>query len=263
MLHIRLTALLGAISAIATTLVLAAPAHAVAVPGQGTWQSTLQPRDINGDGTVDAFYDTALNITWLANANAGAASSFDNGFSTTDGAMTWANAKNWAASLNVYGNTGWRLPTMIDTGASGCDFSNAGGTDCGYNVQTKSGATVYSEIAHLYYVALGNKAYCKPGSASCVEQPGWGLTNTGGFSNLQDFGYWSGVPYAPSHLVDAWLFYTGYGLQGVGGQSDELFALAVRPGDVTGAVLRVPEPQTLAMVLLALGAVTVVRRRAL
>ena len=36
--------------------------------------------------------------------------------------MTWAN------TLVVGGVGGWRLPNIVDTGASGCDWSYAGGT---------------------------------------------------------------------------------------------------------------------------------------
>ena len=147
------------LAALAATFALAAPlAHAGAVIGQGTWQSTLQARDINGDGITDAFYDITLNISWLADGNAGAGSGYDATFG--GGLMTWGEANAWAANLNVFGVTGWRLPTMIDTGAPGCDLSFGGGTDCGYNVQTVSadGLTVFSEWAHLYYVTLGNLA---------------------------------------------------------------------------------------------------------
>ena len=38
-------------------------ATAAAVPGQGTWEATLQARDLDGDTITDAFNDTALNIT--------------------------------------------------------------------------------------------------------------------------------------------------------------------------------------------------------
>ncbi len=124
-------------------------AHAGPVPGQGTWQSTLQPRDISVDGTVDAFYDTVLNVSWLADGSVVAVSVHDSKeiYSTaTDGLMNWPDAQAWAASLNVFGTTGWRLPSMIDTRERGCEFSYSG-TDCGYNVQTISadGQTVYSE----------------------------------------------------------------------------------------------------------------------
>ena len=35
-----------------------------------------------------AFYDTELDITWLANANAGAGSAFDDGSNIVDGRMS-------------------------------------------------------------------------------------------------------------------------------------------------------------------------------
>src|SRR5882672_9053263 len=104
-----------------------------AVPKQGTWQSTLQARDLSGDGKPDAYYDTALDITWLRNANA-------------NGTMNWQNANAWAESLDVHGVTGWRLPTIIDDDALRFDFGYAD-TDCGYNSRTKIGNTVYSEMA--------------------------------------------------------------------------------------------------------------------
>ena len=118
-------------------------------------QAALVGRDINGLAVAGSsagavfLYDTDLNITWLRNANAGAGSTFDDGDSNADGRMTWANANDWATRLTVGSYTGWRLPTMVDTGARGCDFSYSGGTECGFNVQTAT-----SEMAHLYYVSL-------------------------------------------------------------------------------------------------------------
>jgi hypothetical protein len=224
-------------------------AQAAGVPGQGNWETTLLPRDINGDGTVDAFYDTVLKVSWLSDANLA-------------GPMVWTEATRWAANVDLYGVTGWRLPTMIDNGASGCDLSFAGGTDCGYNVQTISqdGQTVFSEMAHLYYVALGNKGYCAPGVDNCDPgQPGWGLTNTGAFSNLQTWFYWAGVAYEPSPEHEAWYFDTGYGYQSAFGQGNGFYALAVRPGDVAAAV---PEPQTFALMFMgAAGVLLAVRRQ--
>ena len=57
-------------------------------------------------------YDTDLNITWLANARAAAGSGFDDGFSTTDGRLTWDNANAWIASLSIDNVIGWRLPEV-------------------------------------------------------------------------------------------------------------------------------------------------------
>ena len=88
---------------------------AVPISGQGSWGSTLQGRDLDGNlATFEAYYDTTLNITWMADAKY----VWTSGYQTLPppGAlnirMTWSNANAWAASLNPYGSgiTGWRLP---------------------------------------------------------------------------------------------------------------------------------------------------------
>ena len=76
------------------------------------------------------------------------------------------------------------------------------------------------------------------------------------FANVQFGGYWSGTEYAPDP-TGAWLFRTSSGLQFNAVKGFALYAVAVRPGDVTASV---PEPQTLALALLALGATAVARR---
>jgi len=53
-----------------TAAVWALPSWAVGVSGQGTWETTLQPRDLSGSPTtIEAYYDTVLDITWLVDAN--------------------------------------------------------------------------------------------------------------------------------------------------------------------------------------------------
>ena len=152
----------------------------------------------------------------------------------------------------------WRLPTMVDTGAPGCDHAYIGGTDCGFNVQTKSGGTVFSEMAHLYQVTLGNLARYAPGTGA--EQPGMGLSNTGDFQNLQANAYWTGLEYAPDADF-AWNFTNVVGAQGayVKSMFNGGFALAVRSGDVAAA--RVPEPSTLLLATLALAGMGIANRR--
>jgi hypothetical protein len=205
--------------------VLSTSADAAGVSGQGTWETTLQPRDLDGNlSTAEAYYDTALYITWLADANyAGTAD---------DTRMDWTTANNWAANLNIHGITGWRLPTVTDTGTPGCDFYYAG-TDCGYNVDTAT-----SEMAHMFYVTLGNTAYCDT-SGNC-PQAGYGLSNTGPFSNIQR-NYWSATELA-TNLDWAWgdSFNDGLpGKQDVGPKSYGSYAWAVHSGDV-GTPIPVP-----------------------
>jgi PEP-CTERM motif len=240
-----------ALAAATATVMLATSAHAA-----------LVGRDINGVAVAGSsagavfLYDTDLNITWLRNASAAAGSRFDDGFSTTDGFMTWANAKNWASTLTVGSYSGWRLPTMIDTGASGCDYSNSGGTDCGYNVLTAT-----SEMAHLFYVSLRNLAFCAPGIVVCLNstpQTGWGLVNTGNFQNLQPRAYWFGTEYTLPG--EAWVFDMPVGLQGKAFTDEFWSAMAVRPGDVLRST-QIPEPGTLALAAAALVGMAVVRRR--
>ena len=214
---------------VGVSLLWSVQAGAVGVSGQGTWETTLVARYFNGDATPDAWYDTVLGITWLADANYAKTSGHD-----SDGYMTYAVANAWAGNLNPYGSgiTGWRLPSVTDTGTSGCDWGYSG-TDCGYNVDLATG-----EMAHMFYSTLGNKAYYNTSGSG--PQSGWGLTNTGPFSNLQSNYYWSGTVYAPSPGY-AWYFNFGYGSQSITTQSSQLLAWAVHAGDV-GAAAPVPIP---------------------
>ena len=191
----------------------------------GAAQAALVNR---GGGMI---YDTTLNITWLADWNYAKTSGFD-----ADGRMNWTTANNWANNLVFGGFDDWRLPTSL----------NANGTGpCGpaYNC---SG----SEMGHMFYNNWG-------AAADSAFSLGTNAANLALFSNVQSDIYWSGTGYAPNPDF-AWFFSTEVGSQVSVGKGNELYAVAVRPGDVAAPV---PEPQTLALALLALGATVVARRR--
>lgn len=212
-----------------TLLLTTAPAQAAGVPGQGDWETTLQGRDLDGNlaNGFEAYYDTSLNISWLAAAQAPA------------GNLSWSQAKAWAAGLNLGGVVGWRLPLVTPGGDGSCQFASSG-TDCGYNVNSAN-----SELAHMFYVTLGNLSTVAPGGGG---QPGGGLTNSGPFSAVFEGDYWSGTPYGPDPSEQAWFFNTGAGLQMNASKTFTLAAWAVHNGDVA----LVPEPESWALMLLGL-----------
>ncbi len=190
-------------------------------------------------------YDTDLNVTWLQDANYSKTSSYD-----ADGLMNWNEAMTWAANLSYYDSvrnvtyTDWRLPNVspINGGAFNysATYSYNGSTDNGYNISAQG--TAYaggtgSEMAHLFYNSLNNKSPCDPATStasSCAgPQAGWGLANTSPFNNLQADKYWSGNEYAPD-TYNAWVFYFDSGVQNYyNAKNNSLYALAIRPGDVS------------------------------
>jgi len=236
----------------------------LAIGLSGAAQAALQGRDLDGNlATFEAYYDTVLNITWLADANYAKTSGYD-----ADGRMNWADANTWAANIsftdgvNVYDN--WRLPTVSPINGSTFNYSLSynGSTDVGYSISEQGTAyagSIGSEMAHLFYSSLDNKGFCDSASStanSCVNPEAWGLTNVGAFTNFQSYNYWSGTEYAP-YTYGAWGFDFNAGTQHAPTKTKSLYALAVSPGDV-GAV---PEASAYAMMLAGLGLVGAAAKR--
>ena len=107
----------------------------------------------------------------------------------------------------------------------------------------------------MFGTDLGNKA--NQSVLNQVVDTAEQIANLALFSNVQFSVYWSGTENAPAPAF-AWYFNAFDGFQLTDGKPSALYAAAVRPGDVAAAV---PEPQTLALTLLALGAAVMARRR--
>lgn len=211
-----------------------------------------------GNGMI---YDDVLDVTWLQDANYAQTSGYD-----ADGQMTWDSAIAWAAGLNFGGFDDWRLPTInvTDTNGSGtlnCDYSRAGGTDCGYNVLTGN-----SELAYMFHENLGNVAYYDTNGNA--NQTGWDSLNatfTDGetnqqvsFDNVLRSYYWSDTEFAPS-TTHAWGFDTSSGYQSKPNKDVSFYAWALRDGDVVS----VSEPAGLTLIGIAFCGAFVLRRKKL
>ena len=197
-----------------------------------------------GNGLI---YDSTLNITWLQDAN------------YANRTMNWSEANSWAANLVYGGYSDWRLPTVAGAinNTNSLAVSTFNGTNAGYNVLPGS-----SELAHLYFVDLGNKSKFDVNGFYRGDPAGvnWGLANTGPFINIQNrywFATFSGQ-YGPD---GAWGFDTSDGSQGPLAGGNALFAWAVRDGDVASLAAPIPEPETYAMMLAGLGLLGVAARR--
>lgn len=230
--------------------------------GSGAAHAVLQGRDLNGSiDSFEAYYDTVLDITWLADANYAKTSGYD-----ADGLMTFNNAYIWAAGLSftdgvhVYDN--WRLPTLEPANGVSFNFTitNNGSTDKGFNFSapgTLYAGSTTSELAYMFYNNLGNPGLYTPAgvATNCNVSPSnTCLDNVGPFSTLQASSY----HFFPNGTGA--YFFMRSGFQGATIGLDERYAWAVSPGDV-GVAAAVPEADTWAMLLAGLGLVGVMARR--
>lgn len=225
-----------------------------------------------------AYYDTDLDITWMADANLAVSNSFGlpvealvggrpprgnapAGTIKSDGRMYWPDALSWIDAMNAatyLGHNDWRLPGTLPIGGSTYDtgFTNNATSDVGYadsDGWVDGAGNPVSEMGHLYYVTLGNPGACPPIDAS--PQSGCSPSRTspdyGPFSGVQGSTYWSGDSLDTSK---AWSFDFGSGYQNVAASGDNSggcgrggctstsgtysYAWAVYDGDVSP----VPEP---------------------
>lgn len=205
-------------------------AQAAGVSGQGTWESTLLARDLDGDlGTTEAYYDTVKNITWLADTI--------HGNHGSGGYLNGNAARSWAAALDPYGSgiTGWRLPATVEVYCGPDPYYNCGKSD------------LNGEMASMFFTTLGNVSKFNPQTGADISPPGWGLGNTGPFVNLAKNNYWSSTPDSDFSANVLWAFDFYRGQQYSASVSYLAYAWAVHDGDVGTAISPVPEPGTWAL----------------
>jgi hypothetical protein len=161
-------------------------------------------------------YDDVLDITWLQDANYALTKQHD-----PDGQMTWQQANDWAANLQYYDQcrgvwyTDWRLP----------DEKNIDGTG------PEKGRVRTSELGHMFYTNLANSFLSWPAKDYHVNANGktW-------IKNMQKTGeYWENGACSSNY---GWAFHNLWGNQACARNTKQLFAWAVRDGDVPSVLYR-------------------------
>ena len=188
-----------------------------------------------------AYYDDVLDITWLTNANLADTNTFGVSGINDNGMMDFATANSWITAMNADSGTGylgfnnWRMPTLVDTGASGCDWS-FDGTDCGYNSETST-----SEFASMYYDTMGLLGSLDvDGIVEVnVDLVGVNADKALPFDNFKRSHYWFGLEYAPD-LEHAWHFDMHLGRQLTYIKTADAYVTAVISGDIAIAAVPIP-----------------------
>lgn len=223
----------------------------------GTSHAELQGRDLDGNlTTAEAYYDTVLDITWLADANYLQTSGAD-----ADGLAHVGDTQVWLQTLFIGDYDDWRLPEAepidgVDWAVDLAQLTYDGSSEYGYNLTDTS-----SELAYMFYVNLGNPGrYTTTGAdTGCyVAAVSDCLDNVGPFINLAPLGYGTQSLYNGQAYV---VFTMNTGLNTFSnGQTRHWL---VHDGDIGMATVPVPEPETYALMLAGLAAVGVAARRRL
>lgn len=203
--------------------------------------AALLPRHLTGvAGTTNAYYDTAINITWLRDANYAQTSGFAAG-----GLMTFATAQSWAAALTLGGVSGWSLADVAQPDAA------CASQDVTYG-STGAGCTG-GQLGHMFYTLLGGTAgtnittshganFALFDNVSDAEY--WSMTSLPLSADPRDLGYFLTFGNAPDTTPAGWV--------SLNFKTVPMLGWVVHAGDV-GEALDIPEPTS--PLVLALGGV--------
>lgn len=165
---------------------------------------------------------------------------------SNDGRTSWFGALafvNYLNSINYAGSNRWYLPTVDNTNR-------------GFNTST-NGIFMGDELVELYYQELGSKSQYVYVSGNAIFQPDHGIVDRNNvFINEQSDSYWATTEYVP-FPQRSYTFGTSDGYSNIGDKGARIFAWAVSPGQITP----VPEPDSMAILLLGLGFIGVAVRR--
>ncbi len=160
-----------------------------------------------------AYYDTDLDVTWIADANLAASNTFGVSNIASFGSMDWHTANLWVDAMNADNGTGylgytdWRLPTTTVPDTA-CSDGSESGSGC-----------LLSEMGHL-----NNSESVYWDDPTAPSNP---------FTNLQFNEYWSSTILI-SDTSRSWAYSFDLGGQGNFDQDfANNYAWVVRSGDVS------------------------------
>jgi hypothetical protein len=250
---VRVFSTFGMLASLIFLTAYSSTSDARVVDDQGTWKSTLQPRDLDGDlgNGYEAYFDTELNVTWLTDVGLDWGGQIK--IAPLSGKLPEGHTDGLLYPLdNALGK--WRLPyvEVIKHKTDGSSFAD-------YFPYTVG----YSEIGHLFQKTLGNAAACIS-NAGCGVDPIDAL-NVGPFL-MGSYGFSTGIYLFPTeshvglrgyHLVS-----TPWGVEEVWGFSYGPFEATFWPvfgGDIKNYPVMnpylppgVPEPDSMVLACLAI-----------
>ena len=185
-------------------------------------------------------YDTALHVTWLANANlagtqAGGApgTTFNVAGINASGSMTYATALDWVYAMDHYANADgtfgylrqqhWQLPATPQVQPAPCPKTpGPNGNTFGFNCQN-------SAMGSLFYGATSFNL--NPTDTAIPTPPNTvSLPNGTTFSNLQPYLYWTGTINAKNTADGRETVSFNTGFQGSNTAQNYLYVIPMVPG---------------------------------